>query len=110
MDIDFYQGFDYVKSVTLGKDLWNSVLKIEYLDQIEDTEEIIPKGHDGAGESIERISIENHRNNFINGFAKVLVFYSKKKRTKSNIEEISTILELLTSLNDSSITHFKLDV
>lgn len=109
MEIDFYEKFNYLRSVTVSKKLWHDILKIEVLDQIDDVEDVIPEGHDGEGERIERIHLEAIRNQLINGFSKVLTKYSKKDRDESNIEDIATILNIATLINTTSITHMKFD-
>ncbi|MFT0771826.1 hypothetical protein [Psychrobacter aquimaris] len=110
MEIDFYENFDCKKSVSVGKKLWHDILQIEYLDQINDVEDIIPEGHDGEGEKIERIHLEEIRNQLINGFSQLLTKYSKKSRDETNIKDLSTILEILISINTTSITHMKFDI
>lgn len=111
MELDFYSGFEYIKSVNVNKKLWNKILSIDYLNETIEVEEVIPEGYDGSGESLERILLENDsRNKLINGFAKILVKYSKMVRDEENISCIENIIEIIKQINNIKITHLKLDI
>ncbi|MER3383700.1 hypothetical protein [Pectobacterium aroidearum] len=110
MDIDFYKGFDFHGSISFCNELWQEILAIDYLDKVENKEEIIPEGHDGAGETLERVHIDENRNSFIKGLAKLIIKYSGQPRSAKNIEAISKVLKAIEFINDDDVTHFRLDV
>lgn len=110
MDIDFYKGFDIYDSVSFDNELWDEILTIDYLDAVNEEEETIPEGHDGAGETLERVRMDTNRNLFIKGLARLIVKHSGQPRSAGNIAAVSTILKTIEFVNDESVTHFKLDV
>lgn len=110
MDLDFYKGFEYQDSVSVSKELWSDILAMDCLNKVTNEESIIPEGFDGAGEKISRVSIEKSRNEFLLGFARLLIKYTSIKRTKENISNISRLLKVVSFLNEDEITHFRLDV
>lgn len=110
MDIDFYKGFDFYDSISFDNELWGEILAIDYLDKVKNKEEIIPEGHDGAGEKLERVHMDENRNSFIKGLARLIVKYSGQPRSAKNIEALSAILKAIEFINDDNVTHFRLDV
>ncbi|HIF5595335.1 TPA: hypothetical protein ACX3CX_004581 [Vibrio parahaemolyticus] len=110
MDLDFYESFKYVNSVSVGKVLWADILDIECLDEITEEESIIPEGFDGAGEKLERVPLDEKRNELILGFSRLLVKYSKMDRSEENTSTISQIIQILSYLNSNEITHLKFDI
>lgn len=110
MDIDFFKGFDFYDSVSFNNELWGEVLAIDYLDKVKAAEEIIPEGYDGAGETLERVRMDENRNLLIKGFAKLIVKYSSQPRGANNIEALSALLKTIEFINDDDVTHFRLDV
>lgn len=110
MDIDFYKGFDLYESVSYNNNLWKELLAIDYLDKVQEEEELIPEGHDGEGETLERVHMQADRNQFIKGLARMLIKHSDASRDDNSIAAIHTIIKTIALVNDKEITHFKLDV
>lgn len=111
MEIDFYSEFEYIKTISVNKKLWDYILNIDALDKITEVEDIIPEGLDGSGESLERILLEDsNRNELIKGFAKILIKYSNNMRDDDNIFCIEKIIEIMKEINNIKITHLKLDI
>ena len=110
MELDFYSGFEYMDSVSVGKVLWNDIIQIKILNETTSDEVIIPEGFDGEGEKIERISLNEIRKDIIIGFSRLLSKYAKLDRDKENILAISKISEIITFLNNDKVTHLKLDI
>jgi len=110
MDIDFYKGFDICDTVSFDNTVWHEILAIDYLDTVSNVEEIIPVGHDGAGETLERVRMDTKRNLFIKGLARLIIKYSGQPRSTSTIATVSKLLKAIEFVNDEDITHFKLDV
>jgi len=110
MDIDFYKGFVFFDSVSFSNELWNEILTIDYLDEVKNAEEIIPEGYDGAGETLERVQLDENRNSFIKGLARLVIKNSAQPRTAISIEALSALSKTIQFINDENVTHFKLDV
>lgn len=110
MDLDFYAGYKYVDSVSVGKHLWTDILEIDTLDEIDEEETIIPEGFDGAGEKLARVPLDGKRQELILGFSRLLIKYSKLERNEDNISTISQILQIVSYLNNNETTHLKFDI
>jgi hypothetical protein len=110
VDIDFYKNFDFYESVSFNNELWGEILAIDYLDKVKSAEEVIPEGYDGAGETLERVRMDEDRNLFIKGLARVIVKYAGQPRGANNVEVLSTLLKTIEFINDNDVTHFRLDV
>ncbi len=54
--------------------------------------------------------MDESRNLFIKGLARLIVKYSGQPRGASNVEVLSTLLKTIEFINDDNITHFRLDV
>lgn len=110
MDLDFYKGFELYESVSYNNDLWKELLTIDYLDKVQEQEEVIPEGHEGEGETLERVRMQSDKNQFIKGLARMLIKHSELSRDDNSITAIRTITKTIDLVNDETITHFKLDV
>ncbi|MEZ8392528.1 hypothetical protein BCS84_09395 [Vibrio cyclitrophicus] len=110
MELDFYKGFEYVDSVSVGKELWGDILKIECLDEVSSDESIIPDGFDGEGEKIERISLLEIRKSMLESLSRLLLKNSRLERDENTIMALSKIIEIMKFINSDDISHFKLDV
>lgn len=110
MDIDFYKGFDIYDTVSFNDELWSDILALNYLDSVFEEADVIPAGHDDAGEVLERVCLGADRNVFINDLVKLIIKYSAKARNDDTVEAISKILKSAELVNDEAVSHFKLDV
>lgn len=112
MDFDFFKGWDVEGSIKIGRPLIMKVVKSKALASIDPQDDIFPKGHDDAGNKIERYKLADIRYLFAKEICEILMGECHKaikappKKNKNGNQQV--LVKLLSYILNDKISHFSI--